>query len=106
MDKKAIKTKQYFYQAAMFGLSFCNYAVLHCTRVIWSDATKDFTDLYDISSTEVAAMNMCFLVCYAIGNMTLGQMADRYNKNRFVLVMYSSVAVVVLCLGLLHLVED
>jgi hypothetical protein len=33
-------------------------------------------------------------------------MADRFNKNTFILIMYTAVAVVVLCLGLLHLVED
>ena len=90
----------------MFGLTFINYAVLHCTRSIWSAATKDFQKLYDFSVPEVAAMNMCFLLSYSIGGIFLGQLADQFQKPKLIFVIYSSVAVVVFALGALHSVED
>ena len=56
----------------MFGLTFMNYAVLHCARVIWSAATKDFKDLYNFKDSDIAAMNTCFLLSYSIGGIFLG----------------------------------
>lgn len=86
----------------MFALTFVNYSVLHCTRAIWSAATKDFQTLYGFTTDEIAAMNMCFLLSYAIGGIFLGQLADKYPKRKLIFVIYSCVALVVFTLGAIH----
>lgn len=86
----------------MFALTFVNYSVLHCTRAIWSAATKDFKTLYGFTTNQVAAMNMCFLLSYSIGGIFLGQLADKYPKRKLIFAIYTSVALVIFILGAIH----
>ena len=55
----------------MFILAYCNYAVLHSTRSVWSAATKDFKTIYDFSNKQISNMNACFLGFYALSSLVL-----------------------------------
>ena len=72
-DKPAL-TKLRLLQLLMFVITFCNYAVLHATRSVWSAASKNLTVVYDgnITQDQIAGMNTAFLTCYGLGGFFTG----------------------------------
>ena len=72
-DRPAL-TKLRLLQVLMFAITFCNYAVLHATRSVWSAASKDLTVVYEgeITQDQIAGLNTAFLACYGLGGFFTG----------------------------------
>ena len=88
----------------IFCMTFFNYAVLHATRSIWSAATKDIEKNYGFEHTNIANMNSCFLVSYGLGNIFMGQLADKYSKKKLIPVLYALIALNVFVIGCLSFI--
>eukprot|EP00347_Sterkiella_histriomuscorum_P013119 403365944 len=93
------------FQAFIFILTFCNYAVLHTTRAAWSNATPQIKTLYSFDSKLISYMNSSFLFCYAMMGIFSGHLADKYKKNRFIIIAYTLIGINVICVGCLQYIN-
>lgn len=84
----------------MFIITFLNYSVLHTTRSMWSSATKDIQKVYGFSTQQLALVDTWFLLAYSIGVMFLSQIADKFQKRKIIIVMYTIVALLTASTGM------
>lgn len=79
---------------------------MHTTRSMWSSATKDIQVLYNFETNQVALIDFWFLLAYSIAGIFLCQMVDKFDKPKFIFAQYSTVAVIVSCLGMCMWIPD
>lgn len=91
--------RRVLFQVWIFALTFFNYAVLHSTRASWSNATPLVEKLYGYDAKLISYMNSTFLLCYAFFGIFSGNIADRFKKNRFVLIVYMIIGLDIILLG-------
>lgn len=73
---------------------------------MWSSATKDIQLLYNFETTQVALIDFWFLLAYSIAGIFLCQIVDKFNKPKVILIQYTTVAVIVSCLGMCMWIPD
>jgi sugar phosphate permease len=83
----------------VFVLTFLIVASRHLLMSAWFNCAEDFHQDVELESNKLGAIDMFFLLSYAIGNFILGILGDSYRQKK-VLWLSSSIACVIYALVL------
>ena len=85
----------------MFLLTYINMGIASNCGAMWSAASKDFKTIYGISTSKIAMVNTFAASANCLSEITFGRFADKYKAKTTLLIFYSSLALVNICIGLM-----